>query len=29
MREVADETEFRASPTGTAVRLVVYSTRPR
>ena len=29
MREVADETEFRASPGGTAVRLVVYSTRPR
>ena len=29
MRSVADETEFRAYPGGTAVRLVVYSTRPR
>jgi anti-sigma regulatory factor (Ser/Thr protein kinase) len=29
MREVADETEFRASEGGTAVRLVVYSTKPR
>lgn len=28
MRELVDETEFRASPTGTVVRLVVTRRRP-